>query len=580
MKRLAAVFLLAVALAPAAHAQGLGLRGGPQPFHPETSAPTGLRAFLLRPDEAKQQYFPRTPSFAWDPVRAKGGSYEFELATSRTFGDSAVLFRYTKVKIPAIAVDHQLPWMTGLPYALWAHVRWVSADGKQITPWSQAYGFNMRWKDDDYPQQLPAPAGLVRWKPIEGATGYEVLYPDWKPAVAFTTTTNVADEREFYTLHESFGVGSVRWRVRAIRYINDKDVLSNGLPRVTYGPWSRTFVSVNPPLSFGALSPTDTVSEGWVKKGDQARPHELTPGFAWTPSAAVLGDIGPFGSSLYRVYVFTDDHCVNRVFIGSVVGSPAFAPRTTGGPLALPTGTKLLSDWMLPPYLTTHGNESNTYDATGKALKPNETPGSSVATGGPVDASGSSAGGAAAAVDLWDSGWPTGRYYWTVVPVTVQTVGTFDPKANDQPIEYQDTAIPQDSCEAGLGMSFGKVSQPVVTTGSKMPYVSGLAPSGRYVATASKQPEVHDSPLVAWEPAIGATSYQLELSRKVYPWKAERKLTTFATSAVLPLQKNDAGVWFYRIRGVNPSLPPGAQTMSWSAAVRIKITGDQFVVVK
>jgi hypothetical protein len=129
-------------------------------------------------------------------------------------------------------------------------------------------------------------------------------------------------------------------------------------------------------------------------------------------------------------------------------------------------------------------------------------------------------------------------------------------------------------------MSFGKVSQPVVTTASKMPYVSGLAPSGRYVATASKQPEVHDSPLVAWEPAIGATSYQLELSRKVYPWKAERKVTTYATSAVLPLQKNDAGVWFYRIRGVNPSLPAGAQTMSWSAAVRIKITGDQFVVVK
>ena len=582
MKRLAAACLLALALvlAPGALAAPLAARSGPQPYHAETSAPTGLRAFLLRPDEPKQQYYPRTPSFAWDPVRAKGGKYEFELATSRTFSDAAILFRYDDVRIPALAVDHQLPWITGVPYALWAHVRWSSPDGKRVTPWSQPYGFNIRWKDDDYPQQLPAPAGLVRWKPIEGATGYEVLYPDWKPAVSFTTTTNVADEREFYTLHESLGIGAIHWRVRAIRYINDKDVLSNGLPRVTYGPWSRTFTSVNPPLSLGALTPTDTVSETWDRKGEPPRSHELTPGFAWSPSAPVLADIGAFGSSLYRVYIFTDDHCVNRVFVGSTVGSPAFAPRTSGGPLALPSGTKLLSSWTTPPYLTTHGNESNAYDAAGKGLKPNETPGSQVAQGGPTDASGSSASDAKAAVDLWDSGWPTGRYYWTVVPVTVQTVGVFDPKSQDQPIEYQDTAIPQDACEAGLGMSFGKVSQPVVTTGSNLPYVAGLAPSGRYVASASKQPAVHDSPLVAWEPAVGATSYELELSRKVYPWKAARKLTTFATSAVLPLKKTDVGTWFYRIRGVNPSLPAGAQTMSWSSPVRIKITGDQFVVVK
>ena len=53
-----------------------------------------------------------------------------------------------------------------------------------------------------------------------------------------------------------------------------------------------------------------------------------------------------------------------------------------------------------------------------------------------------------------------------------------------------------------------------------------------------------------------------------------------ATSIVLPLSKNDAGVWFYRVRGVNPSLPSGAQQMSWSKPVQIRITGDQFVVVK
>ena len=164
--------------------------------------------------------------------------------------------------------------------------------------------------------------------------------------------------------------------------------------------------------------------------------------------------------------------------------------------------------------------------------------------------------------------------------VLAQSKGIFDPKSNDQPLEYQDAAIPEDQCERGLGMSFGKVSQPVVTASSSTPYVSGLAPSGRYIAAATREPTVHDSPLVAWEPAIGAVYYQLELSRRAYPWRAERKLETYATSAVLPLKKTDAGYWYYRVRGVNLSLPDGAQQMSWSKPVRIKITGDQFVVVK
>ena len=80
----------------------------------------------------------------------------------------------------------------------------------------------MRWTDSDYPQQLPAPEGLIRWKPIEGATRYEVLYPDINAAKSFETTTNVADEREWYTFHSaSWGPwSSVHWRVRAIRYID------------------------------------------------------------------------------------------------------------------------------------------------------------------------------------------------------------------------------------------------------------------------------------------------------------------------------------------------------------------------
>jgi hypothetical protein len=569
MKRLIVILAAFLVLAPNAVA---GIDAGPQPFHAVTSAPEGLRAFLLTPDESPQKYYPRTPSFSWSPVDVRGGTYEFELATNRNFNESSVLFNYTKLTIPALSIAHQLPWMTGVPYALWAHVRWVSADGKQITPWSQAFGFNMRWSDNDYPQQLPAPEGLVRWKPIEGATRYEVLYPDISPPFSFQTTTNVADEREFFTLHRTINWSSVRWRVRAIRYIDDKDLLKNGLPRVSYGPWSPTFITVNPPLSLGALSPTDTVSDVWVKKGQVPQPHELTPGFSWSPTLPVLGGVSYFGqNALYRVYAFTDDHCVNQVFAGSVVGSPAFAPRVIGGPLALPQSEKVLAQWLSG--LVQAGDEGHSFDATGKLVKPNELPGKGAPVNGntAADANG---------VDLWDSGWPNGRYYWTVVPVTVDFFPPVDPASTDKALEYHDTEVPQDSCERGVGMSFGKVSQPVVTASSDLPWVSGLSPNGRVVASASKVPQVHDSPLVAWQPAVGATTYEVQLSRTSYPWRTTWSTPTAATSVVLPLSKAAVGTWYYRIRGINPALPVGAQAMSWSKPVRLKVTGDSFVIVK
>ena len=149
-----AAIALTLAVVPAATSStGSGLVPGP---------PTGLRAFLLRADEQVQHQYPRTPSFSWRPAQQKGGHYQFELATSQTFGESTIVFSDPNVPIPAETISDQLPWMTGEPYALWAHVRWVSKDGKQATRWSTAFGFNMRWNDTDVPQQLPAPVGLVR----------------------------------------------------------------------------------------------------------------------------------------------------------------------------------------------------------------------------------------------------------------------------------------------------------------------------------------------------------------------------------------------------------------------------------
>ena len=188
MPRFALLAGFAVALALIPQASGVS-SGALVP-----GAPTGLRAFLLRADEPILHEFSRTPSYSWSPVAEHGGRYQFELASSRTFQDSTLVFKDDNVPFPAETISRQLPWVTGDPYALWAHVRWISSDSQRATPWSVPFGINMQWPT--VPTQLPAPEGLIRWTPVDGATSYEVLYTDFVPAVSFQTTTNVADERE------------------------------------------------------------------------------------------------------------------------------------------------------------------------------------------------------------------------------------------------------------------------------------------------------------------------------------------------------------------------------------------------
>src|SRR4051812_45187847 len=125
-----------------------------------TPAPTGLRGFLLRADEPSQDTFPRTPAFAWNPYLGARG-YDFELSTSKSFDESSVVWSTTsrtkQLQVPMIAIPLALPWMTGNPYALYAHVRARTRTG--ITRWSVPFGFNMRW--GSLPQQLqPTIPGL------------------------------------------------------------------------------------------------------------------------------------------------------------------------------------------------------------------------------------------------------------------------------------------------------------------------------------------------------------------------------------------------------------------------------------
>src|SRR5438067_10510587 len=325
--RLAAACSTVLVLAASAQAE-------PRLGHPPAT-PTGLKPFLVRVDEAAAHTFSRTPSFAWTPVR-NAALYEFELATSDAFDEGSIVFASSTLKTPAVSITASLPWIIGKPYSLYAHVRAIAPDGS-TSPWSAPYGLNMRWSE--VPTKLPGQEypGLVQWTPVDGASAYDVWFME--PNKIIRTKTNAADEREYYTFHQgSPWLDVVHWRVRAVRKTYGD--LPNRLPTVSYGPWSALQTSLNPPLATGPLRDVAAVSD--ATSTETPTVHRLTPGFVFAGNqVAANPDLDGKPAPLYRVYVFSDSDCVNVVFKGALVGSPAYAPRMTG-PLQFPTQRETL----------------------------------------------------------------------------------------------------------------------------------------------------------------------------------------------------------------------------------------------
>jgi hypothetical protein len=629
----------------------LALTGAVQARTAAPAAPQGLKAFLLRADEPAAHEFSRTPSFAWAPVRG-AMRYEFELAKNPRFNEAAIFWSDEKLKVPAASVPLALPWMTGSPYAVYARVRAITAAG--VTAWSQPYGFNVRW--GGVPQQLPDVPGLSRWTPVDGASHYQVWWVDVFPGKVVATKTPAVDQREFYSFHpQAQFTGAIRWRVRAVR--NLYGAIPSGLPAVTHGPWSPIYTSVNPSQAGGTVTPAGTYGDGTGASAADAAVHRNTPAFAFAGTASAAGQT----FELYRVYAFSDADCVNVIYRGAMVGSPAYAPRMTG-PLKLPKNNLeltearagVLGDGLEPPTYTADGLKVQTTEQDKPKVAPTpKTPAPAKddqKTAPPAEDDPASTPPAAdpdlpatpfltgAPVDLWESGWPHGRFYWTVVPVrlvvpnvvpmqlvvaapaggttivvdaansplgtavigtgasaesvqVLSVVGTtvtlssplgrshsagetFTPTSGN--LSYYDVEVPQDLCAGGRVLQFGKESEPAVSR-SSTPYVSGLSPHGRLLAATGKVPAVYGTPLVAWKPAVGADQYQIQWSKTGYPWRKEGEKLTYGTSALLPLQP---GRWFYRVRGINFSMPGTARAMSWSDPVELRVAKPTFAVVR
>ncbi|MDQ2910287.1 MAG: hypothetical protein M3R39_04625 [Actinomycetota bacterium] len=611
--RLTAALVAALAVAAPA-GSALAARTGPQ----------SLRAFTLRADEPVGHTFSRTPSFAWSPVPG-ALSYEFELSTSKRFSESGTVWSTSGLKTPMAAVPISLPWITGSPYSLYAHVRAVTRKG--ATAWSEPFGFNIRaWPSVPTPV-TPAVAGLLRWTAVPGANAYDVWLRDIPQR--FTVRTNMADERAFYTFHQDPAFsGVVHWRVRAVRWLYGQT--DNSLPATSYGAWSPIYSSYNPPFATGPLTPLSTISNV-VSDATHTRVHEIMPAFQYSGNTSIWNA----QYELYRVIVFTDEDCLNPVFRGAITGAPVYVPRAAG-PLSLPTAVTGITGARTA--FLSNGIEPDSYTYDYMPVRSNE---SDVA---PVPPSGGATGLppaqvlAGAKVDLWDSDWPGGEYFWTVMPVDAEAAQTLTTTlanaavAGDTTITvadgtgiiagdalrvgsplpenavvqsvlgnvitlvsglsrfhsggedvvrpgggvtYREAELTQDTCAAGRRLTFAKTSEPALT-GQGTPFVSGLSPQGKLVSARSSKPRFYGQPLIAWQPLVNADQYEVQWSAKPYPWKTAGTQFTWGTSVSLPLSP---GTWFYRVRGLDYQMTGSKPQMSWSDPVRVIVTKPRFRVV-
>ena len=328
-------------------------RGADRP--PAGRAP-GLRAFLLRADETPKHEFNRTPSFAWLPVRGAHplrvrardepvvqreldrlveherrvrraddddhddrGTADAATATGRRRPQDEEALREPAdadgVHRPRAALDHRL--------ALRA-LRTRPRDHERTAPtsWSTPFGFNMRWSSVPRDLDSPLPASSAgrrsraRRRTRSGSYGrQDDVHDDDERRRRARPLQVPAHEPVLHQLDP--------FRVRAQRKLYGEVV--SGLPATSWGPWS-PIVHRSPAsaLARDARRPVAAVSDVHVgrRAGSATRAHARASSSAATAAARWTTTAAHRSSSSASTSRRIED-CVNIVYTGAVVGSPA-----------------------------------------------------------------------------------------------------------------------------------------------------------------------------------------------------------------------------------------------------------------
>jgi len=284
------------------------------------------------------------------------------------------------------------------------------------------------------------------------------------------------------------------------------------------------------------------------------------------------------------------------VYTSAVIGGPAYAPRPFG-PLALPTtGTGIpdarasyLRDGKEPEGFTFDSQQVKTTESEEAATPTTAVPVDTDSTSATAPAAGPQqvtiTGELGAPVDLWDTDWPGGGYYWTVVAVEAVSPGGLRTSTSGvsalaatslsavsaagfatgdtilignasnqeaativstsgstlsfatplksahgagEPIvrtggnlRYQDVELPQDVCAA----PFNRVARFGKNSEPSLTAAGELFASGLSPSgrlTAGENTQAfYGYPLVAWTPALGASVYEVQWSKTRYPFKPQ-----------------------------------------------------------
>ena len=101
----------------------------------------------------------RTPSFSWTPVRG-AARYEFQLAKSPDFDESSIVCTRPPLKSPAVTIPMALPWMSGDPYAAYGRARARTAGGPRP---GRSRSASTSWWDTLPEAIVSSQPGLARW---------------------------------------------------------------------------------------------------------------------------------------------------------------------------------------------------------------------------------------------------------------------------------------------------------------------------------------------------------------------------------------------------------------------------------
>ena len=143
-------------------------------------------------------------------------------------------------------------------------------------------------------------------------------------------------------------------------------------------------------------------------------------------------------------------------------------------------------------------------------------------------------------------------------------------------VTYREAELTQDACASGRVLSFAKTSDPIVTTESDTPFASGLSPNGKLVSAKTRARASTATRSWRGSRSSSADQYEVQWSRKLYPWKTAGSQLTWGTSLTLPLAP---GTWYYRVRGIDFLMSGTKPQMSWSDPARVVVTKPRFRVV-